>query len=338
MSLPEPRPIREYEGVDARQFAAIREARQPAVLRGHAQDWPSVQAARSSDEDLLTYLRRFVHDRQVPALVGQPDIKGRFFYADDVQSFNFQRVRTALQPFLDRLLKDRAEPNSFAMAVQSEVIPQLLPGFEIENRIDLLGPEVQPRAWIGNRIRVATHYDLMENVGVVVAGQRRFTLFPPEQLPNLYPGPFEVTPAGTPVSMVDLESPDLDRYPRFTDAAATAQQATMEPGDAIYIPFHWWHAVDSLTPVNLFVNYWWNEAPKDAGNPYDALMYAFFALRPLPDDQKQVWRQVFDHYIFEANGDPGAHLPPHARGIMSPPDRTMLGRMRATLKQIVAKL
>src|SRR3712207_8366844 len=51
----------------------------------------------------------------------------------------------------------------------------LLPGFEVENRVDLLGPEVVPRAWIGNRIIVAPHYDLMENIGCVVARSEEHT-------------------------------------------------------------------------------------------------------------------------------------------------------------------
>ena len=153
------------------------------------------------------------------------------------------------------------------MAVQSEKIPEMLPGFELENAIDLLPPNVVPRAWIGNRIRVAPHYDLMENVGCVVAGRRRFTVFPPEQFANLYPGPFELTPAGTPISLVDIQHPDLDRFPRYAEAAETAQTALLEPGDAIYLPFHWWHGVDSLEPVNFFVNYWWNDRSRASAIP-----------------------------------------------------------------------
>ena len=184
-----------------------------------------------------------------------------------MRALNFTRGVSPLFPFLDRLLRDRGHERPFAMAVQSETIPELLPGFEKENAIDLVRPDVAPRAWIGNRIRVAAHYDLMENIGVVAAGRRRFTLFPPEQLVNLYPGPFELTPAGTPISLVDLEHPDLERFPRFAEAVATAQTAELAPGDAIYIPFHWWHAVDSLDEVNFFVNYWWNDAPAGYRQP-----------------------------------------------------------------------
>jgi hypothetical protein len=336
-AVPEPAPIREYGRIDAAQFEDIHEARQPAVLRGLASDWPAVHAAAQGDPQFIDYLKRFRPAMRPAAILGQPEIKGRFFYNDDVSALNFQRGITDLEPFLDRLIRDREEPEPFAMAVQSEFVSKLLPGFEAENRIDLL-PNVQPRAWIGNRIHVATHYDLQENIGVVVAGRRRFTLFPPEQLPNLYPGPFELTPAGTPVSMVDQNNPDLEGYPRFAEAMKVAQTAELDPGDAIYIPYHWWHGVDSLEPVNLFINYWWSDARAGTGGPYDALMYAFYALKVLPPEQREVWRMVFDHYVFEANGDPAEHLPEHARGILGEPTPALLTRMRMTLKKIAEGL
>src|SRR3546814_10984623 len=87
-----------------------------------------------------------------------------------------------------------------------------------------------------NRIRVAPHYDLMENVACCVAGRRRFTLFPPDQPANLYPGPLELTPAGTPLSMVDPFAPELHRYPLFLQPWSPAREATLGPPDAHYLP------------------------------------------------------------------------------------------------------
>ena len=77
---------------------------------------------------------------------------------------------------------------------------------------------------------------------MVVAGRRRFTLFPPEQLANLYPGPFELTPAGTPISLVDIAAARSRSLPALSPKRRRRRRAPMlEPGDAIYIPFHWWH-------------------------------------------------------------------------------------------------
>lgn len=339
MSLPQPKSMREFEGVDrAILDGEIRPSLQPAVLRGVASDWPAVRAARESDEALVDYLKRFSMGRRVAAIVGEPEIDGRFFYSDDLRGFNFQRGQSPLEPFLDRLLRDRDHCSPMAMAVQSEIIPDVLAGFETENRLDLVRPDVEPRAWIGNRIRVSPHFDHNENIGVVVAGRRRFTLFPPEQMSNMYVGPLELTPAGTPVSMVDPLNPDLDRFPRFAEAMETALVATLGPGDAIYIPYHWFHGVESLGALNFLVNYWWSDARTDLGRPYDVLLHAFFALKHLPPDQRAVWRDLFDHYVFEMNGDPAEHIPEHARGILGEPTPELLAKMRATLKQVGANL
>lgn len=333
--LPEPKPIREVSGIDRRTFdEEIRPACQPVVLRGLGADWPAVKAAKQSVEQGVDYLLSFAIPDAVPALVGTPEIEGRFFYKPDFSGMNFDRATVALRVFFERLLRDRDVERPYSLAIQSLIIPEGLPGFVEANSIGLLDPAIQPRIWMGNRIHVAPHFDLMENVGLVVLGRRRFTVFPPEQLPNLYVGPIEVTPAGTPVSMVDPHNPDLVRFPRYAEAAAHAQSAVLEPGDGIYIPFHWWHGVDSLERVNAFVNYWWNPANPALGKAYDALMHGLYAFRGMPEDQRKVWRMVFDNFVFEANGDPVAHLPEHAQGVLGPPTPDKLGRMRATLKQI----
>ena len=332
-------PIAEYERVDRTTFLEkVRPAGQPAVLRGLAADWPAVAAARRSDEDLFAYLRQFQTTDPVQHIVGAPEIEGRFFYTDDLRGLNFKRGMSPLDPFLDWLLRQKANARPYAVAVQSQDVPKLLPGFELENRTDLVRPDVVPRAWLGNRIRVAPHYDLTENVGIVVAGRRRFLLFPPDQLKNLYAGPFELTPAGTPISLVDPLNPDLERYPRFAEALKSAQFAELEPGDAIYIPFYWWHGVDSLEAVNLFINYWWTDAPRGLGNPYDALAHTIYAIKGLPPEQRAVWRNVFDHYVYEVNGDPGEHMPENARGILGELSAPILERLRDYLRLVLQRL
>ncbi|WP_245824673.1 cupin-like domain-containing protein [Sphingomonas azotifigens] len=332
--LPAPKPVRELDAMTRARFdAEIRPAREPVVLRGLGAAWPAVQAGRTGPTAIVDYCKRFSHDAPVGAIVGDPSIKGRFFYNDDVTGMNFVRGVSPLDPFLDRLLRELERPTGYAMAVQSIPAPELLPGFTDENAIALVDADVAPRLWLGNALRVALHYDLMENVGIVVAGRRRFTLFPPEQVSNLYMSPLELTPAGTPTSFVDIAEPDLARFPRFAAAAEHAQVAELGPGDAIYIPFQWWHAVDSLEPVNLFANYWWTPAQRDMLNPHDALLHALFSLRMLPEDQRRGWRAMFDHLVFQLHGDPAAHIPEAARGVLGEPTPEQVQRARDTLRR-----
>lgn len=195
----------------------------------------------------------------------------------------------------------------------------------------LLPASVGARVWLGNRVTVQTHYDLTGNVACVVAGRRRFTLFPPDQLPNLYVGPLEFTLAGTPVSMVKLDAPDFERYPRFREALGAAQATELEPGDAIFVPYMWWHHVEALSPFNVLVNYWWADTPRWMGSPFEVLIHAMLSVRPLSPEKREIWRQWLEHYVFQDNGDPAAHLPADRRGIQSPPTAAAAAMMRSYL-------
>ena len=334
--LSPPKPIPEAKGIDfARFHEEIRPARQPVVMRGLAADWPGVAAAKQGDREIAKYLLEFRPTRDVGGIMLPAEVKGRFFYNENLTGLNFTTHQGRLGAFLGELLRAADEEHPKGMAVQSEKIPDLLPGFVEANPMRLV-PGVVPRIWIGNRIRVAPHYDLMENIGVCLAGRRRFTVFPAEQLPNMYPGPFELTPAGTPVSMVDPLAPDLERYPRYAEAWSHAMHTTLEPGDALYLPYAWWHGVDALEPLSILVNYWWNDAPEGSGGGYDALLHALLSYRHLPADERAVWRMMFEHYVF-GDADPAAHLPPHAKGIMGPPSPRLFGQMREMLRRIFAQ-
>jgi len=162
-------------------------------------------------------------------------------------------------------------------------------------------------------------------------GRRRFTLFPPEQIDNLYPGPLEPTPGGQVVSVVDFERPDFERHPRFRDALASAQTAELEPGDAIFIPSMWWHHVRSLEPFNVLVNYWWRSVPSFLSSPLPALQHAMWALRDLPEREKKAWAKIFEYYVFGPGERAGQHLPDAARGELAPFDEMQARRTRAQL-------
>ncbi len=328
---PEPAAIAECAVVDVQTFHdQIRAANKPVVMRGLVSEWPSVAAGRDGDRAMIDYLKKCGTAKPVAAIAAPPSEKGRFFYTPDLAAFNFIKAQGHLAQFLDDLMIANELAETPAMAVQSEALPTLSPVFAAQNRLDLL-PDVEARIWIGNRVRVGTHFDLTENVACVVAGRRRFTLFPPEQVANLYLGPLERTPAGTPTSLVDLQAPDLEKYPRFPLAWAEAQTATLEPGDALYIPYGWWHAVDSLEPLNILVNYWWNNPHEGLAAPYDALLHMIAAFRNLQPHQRAVWRSLGEYYAFSDN-HPGDHLPESAKGMLGPYSPQLMGQMMSYLK------
>jgi len=316
-------PIRIWDAVTPEIFAQIRAAAEPAVLRQIAADWPIVGAA-----DPAAWLRAHAADGPVHYMQAPPEVAGRMHYGETIGSRNFVRREGGFAAFLDALGEQAGKGQPDALALQGAPAPSLVPGFAESHRLDIASGVV-PRLWIGNAAKVATHHDPAENVAVVAAGRRRFTLFAPDQVGNLYMGPFDPTPAGVQVSMVHVTAPDFARYPRFADALAAAWSADLEPGDALYIPYHWYHHVEALDPFNVLVNFWWD--PAVGGSPWDALMHGFVGLRNLPEDQRRAWRAMFDRYVFLTDGDPGAHLPAEARGVIGATTPEDLSAMRRAL-------
>jgi hypothetical protein len=319
--------------VDLKTFhEEIVPAAKPVVLRQLVTDWPAVRAARESPRALADAIKGF--DRgAIPYVIEQPpELDGRLFYRDDMSGLNFTRQHAGIGATLDRLLALQDQPNPGSIFLESMKTDDYLPDFANAHVNPLLDASVRPRIWIGNRVKVQTHYDLLYNIACVAGGRRRFTLFPPEQVANLYIGPFDFTPSGAPVSMVPLTQPDLARFPRFAEALAHAQQAELEPGDAIYIPYAWWHHVESLTPFNVLVNYWWNDAPK-VGSPYAVLLHASLSIRGLPEDQRRVWRTMFEQFAFADPDAAMSHLLPENRGLLGPSTRERTDEIRKILAQ-----
>ncbi|MBK8376281.1 cupin-like domain-containing protein [Sphingorhabdus sp.] len=305
------------ESTDSQTFhQAVRAASEPVLMRGFVADWPMVQAAGLSDEALVAAILSNAADVPLVYALGEAEINGCFHYTEDAKQLNFVRQQTTLRSFLELLLTDAKSPSGQAFAAQGVAVHNCLPGFAVAHPNPLLPPSVMPRMWICNAAKVATHNDELENIACVAAGRRRFTLFPPEAVADLYMGPFELTPGGTPISMVHVSAPDFERYPRYAQALDVAQEAELEPGDALYIPYQWYHHVEAFDPINILVNYWWDPARQDLGSPWDALLHGVIAFRGLPAEQRRAWKAAFDHYVFLQNGDPGAHLPPDIKGIL----------------------
>lgn len=328
--------IREWENVTRERFEEeIRPLRQPALFRGFAEDWPLIQKGRASSAEVVDYLKKFYSGKQIGTIKAPPSEDGRLFYNETVTGYNFNRSMQDMRPVLHELLALEKESSPGTVAMQAVTAHDHLPGFDDDNIMPLI-PGVPARLWIGNAAMIAPHYDLLENLACVAVGRRRFTLFPPEQLPNLYIGPVDNTPAGAPISMVDLNAPDFDRYPRFADALAAAQTAELDPGDVIFIPYMWWHGVQALEPFNILVNYWWDEHAAEGQLPARvALMVARLAFKDMSAEQRGRWRAMFDHYIFNDRDDAMDHLPEHAKGVFGDLNLKQLRQVRQVLSRMV---
>ena len=327
-------PIREVHGLSAEALPDdLLRSPEPVVLRGLVAHWPMVRAARESHEAAIDYLAQFERAGAPPATatVGPPEIHGRFFYNPDLRSFNFRQEKVPFGVALKTLRKYLPDAAPPAIYLASTTIDTWLPGFRADNDVPLPGRDPLASIWIGNRTRIAAHQDVPDNLACVVAGRRRATLFPPDQLRNLYIGPLEFTPAGQPISLVDFAAPDLERYPRFAEAQRHARMAELEPGDALLIPSMWWHHMEGLEAFNVLVNYWWRQTPAFMDTPMNALMLALLTVRDLPPEQRDTWREVFRHYVFDADGETAAHIPEDARRVLGTLDDERARDLRARL-------
>ena len=308
--------IPEFTDIDAATFhQEVVPLHRPVVMRGIVKHWPVVEYALRSPDAVCSYLKAFDTGVDVNAIMTPPAAKGYVGYSAGLQGLNFVRNRLPLAAVITQLQRYLGGDNPPSLAAQSALIAESIPGFLDENRLSLLAASIQPRIWLGNTITVPAHFDEAHNIACCVSGRRRFTLFPPEQVGNLYVGPLDFTPAGAPVSMACA---DFDQFPRYREALDASMTAELEPGDAIYIPSLWWHQVESIGVLNILVNYWWGGAigvTDRASSPSNALLHCLANMHGMSSGARAAWKAMFNHFVFDTLNAVG-HIPLARRGVL----------------------
>jgi hypothetical protein len=326
--------VRELEGVSRDELAThpLLSGDEPVVLRGLVSDWPLAQADYPA---LLDRLEAYATSQPIPVYAAPPEAGGRVFYDESLTGFNFERRSARLGDCCQWLKANAEREDAGLLYVGSTAVQGWLPGFAADHPLDLGSREHICSLWLGNRSRIAAHFDFPRNLACVVSGRRRFTIFPPEQFANLYPGPLELTPSGQPISLVDFYDVDSDRFPRFADALAASQVADLGPGDALYLPGMWWHHVESLEAVNLLINYWWRDSELYLGSPYAALLHAALAIGQLGEAERGPWRALFEHYALRPDSSNAEHIPAGARGVLGAMDEESAYALRRQLARFL---
>jgi len=304
----------------------------PLVIRGLVREWPAVRAAAPAA--FRDYLAPFDVGGEMDAFFGEPQIAGKYYYAEGLNGFNFERRKIRFAAALDIMLSHLGKAGAQSVYVGSIPVDDYLPGFSAQNPMPLLPPAVAPRIWLGHASNVSSHYDTVDNLACVVAGTRRFTLYAPELIGDLYVGPIDNTMAGQPVSLAASSPADDNRYPRFAAIRDQALTAELGPGDALYLPKLWWHQVEATAPFNVLVNYWWDAFPSGPDAPYTAMLLSMIAIAERPAPERRAWKALFDHYVFRENGHPLAHLPPDRHGLLGPLAENY-GKLRARVMHLL---
>lgn len=299
----------------------------PVVFRGLCRDWPAVRTACQSVDDFAAYLLRLDSGEEAQAFIAAAEVEGRYFYSDDMKGFNFQREMMSVSCVFERI----RQGGSGSVYMGSVPVERHLPGFKEENSLLGVPSEVEPRIWLGNRSHVSCHFDTYDNLACVIAGRRRFTLYPPELIGDLYVGPVDNTMAGQPVALAASSSPGDPRYPRFDAVRDKALTVDLGPGDALYLPKLWWHEVAAMSDVNVLVNYWWDAFRQGPDAPFSVMMLAMIALAERPLAERKAWSAFFEHYVFRPDGHPLRHLPESQHGILGTINRERYAQLRAMI-------
>lgn len=333
-------PLTEIAGrelADAEQFQReVVQGCRPVLIRGLLAHWPAVQAGRGTARDLKGYLAAFDVGARAEVFLGAPSIHGKYYYGAGLQGFNFERRTMKILEALELAVATVDDPQARSVYIGSVPLEQALPGFASANAMPWLPGGVGGRIWLGHAADVSSHYDTFDNLACVIAGRRRFTLYAPQLIGDLYMGPIDNTISGATVSLA-ASAPEgsAGRFPLFDSVRDQALVGELEPGDALYLPKLWWHQVQSSAPLNAMVNYWWDAFSIGPDAPYTALLLAMITLAERPPPERAAWRAFFEHFVFRPHGHPLRHLPAEHHGLLGPLKPDNYARLRARIMHML---
>jgi lysine-specific demethylase 8 len=217
----------------------------PVIISGAMEGWPARELWTND------YLLEKVGDRTIEFWT-----KAHQFF-DDPKKDPAQVGRRApmkLAEYIDMLADTGiSDGNIYAAMLQIKTdLPELWPDVRFPPFVD----EDKYRLvnfWFGpGNTFTPLHYDIANNLLAQIRGRKQLLLCPPSEITRLYPFPFSYW--ANRFSQVNVLSPDLTRFPGWarTDRALVE----LRPGEMLFIPLYWWHAVSGIDQ-NIAINYWW---------------------------------------------------------------------------------
>ncbi len=170
----------------------------------------------------------------------QSDRNSDRLYEIDIEK---HRRKMLMADYADAVMTGGATNNYYMVANNGNIFKTALSGLleDIEMFPEYLDPQKLNNTvffWFGPEGTITPlHHDPMNLLFVQVYGRKTWKMIPPYYTHMLYNyrGVF---------SEVDCENPDYEKYPSFQKVPII--EFTLNPGEAIFIPVGWWHAVKSL--------------------------------------------------------------------------------------------
>ncbi|XP_033827333.1 lysine-specific demethylase 8 [Periophthalmus magnuspinnatus] len=215
----------------------------PVILEGTIDHWPALNDHPWSIE----YLRSVAGCRTVPIEVGSR-------YTDE----EWSQTLTTVNEFIDKFILNKDQGKGVGYLAQHQLfdqIPELKEDIRIPDYCCLGDTEeehITVNAWFGPGGTVSPlHQDPQQNLLAQVVGSKYIRLYSPEHTDKLYPHQSSLLYN---TSQVDVENPDMERFPEFTEAPYL--ECVLRPGDVLFIPVQHWHYVRSLE-LSFSVSFWW---------------------------------------------------------------------------------
>ncbi|NWI19439.1 KDM8 demethylase, partial [Crypturellus soui] len=216
----------------------------PVVLEGVVGHWPCMSKWS------VDYLGQVAGCRTVPVELGSR-------YTDEEWS---QQLMT-VDDFINQYIMNKVcySHNSVGYLAQHQLfdqIPELKEDISIPDYCCLGEGEednITINAWFGPEGTISPlHQDPQQNFLAQVFGRKYICLYSPQDSENLYPHESQLLHN---TSQVDVENPDLIKFPNFRNASS--QSCVLMPGQVLFIPVKYWHYVRSLD-ISFSVSFWWS--------------------------------------------------------------------------------
>jgi hypothetical protein len=214
----------------------------PVVIEGGISAWPAMGAWTPESLAAKVGAREIMVQSSPTGIFGLDPVRGGPRYAE---------VDTTLGDYVERLMEAEGDTRYYVQRINiPEKLPELMEDIALPDYVDA-GLVYLINLWLGPAGNVTTlHYDTPNNFLAQISGRKRLKMFAPSDTPRLYP----CRSKAYNMSQVNLEAPDLGRFPRF--AGTRPYETEIGPGDLLFIPTFWWHQVYSLT-AGISVNIWW---------------------------------------------------------------------------------
>lgn len=230
-------PERDTRDLTLEAFKEYFQSDTPLVIRNCAAKWPAIQNWRSPQ-----YLCKHFGNRTVPIEWTSSD------------SGEMREKFCALSFVIQEMLRKPHEANAAIYLAQHplfDYITKLEDDIAHPSYMEIVGKRKADltNIWMGTAGSGSKlHFDSADNILVQVVGEKQVVLISPDQSDLLH----RKSPSDN-LSPIDIERPDLNKYPNFRGVEGTV--ARLGPGDALYIPATHWHWVRAFTS-SISVNFW----------------------------------------------------------------------------------